>query len=143
VTTAPMTMPRSVRYYRHLESGDFSLQANTEAVPEPGHFYVLQQGRVLLRSDDFDVAEAAYQDLCRAHWGRQLESESLSCRMAGAWGLLGLEPTHRDATAVIEQDGGTKDQARLVHLRNRRIQMERRARLMNRKRTPAASPVAA
>ena len=125
-----LTLPRSVRYHRQLEHGDFSLEANTEAAPEAGHFYLLQRGSVVLRSDDFHAAEAAYRDLCREHWEFHLVSEILARRMASAWGLLGMEPAHRAAARVIESDGRPEDQQRLVRMRQKqRSQLQRQARL--------------
>src|SRR4051812_30087523 len=115
-----ITMAPRTRYYRSLEHGNFSLEANTDAAPEPNHFYLLQAGEVLLRSDDFRTVEAAYQELCRTHWEDHLVSESRLRRMSSAWGLLGLEPAHRAAALVIEKDGETADQGRLVRMRSRR-----------------------
>jgi hypothetical protein len=114
-----ITVGRHSRYYRSLEHGDFSLEANTEAVPEPDHFFVLQEGKVLLRSDDFHTAEVAYRDLCRTYWEKNLASELPLSRMASAWGLLGAEIAHRGAAKVIEQDGSVADQTRLMRMRSR------------------------
>lgn len=114
-----VTVQRHARYSRRLELGDFSLEANTEGVPEAGHFYLLRAGEVLLRSDDFRTAESAYHNLCRLHWEHKLVSDRPTERMASAWGLIGLEPAHRGAAAVIEQDGQLADQTRLARMRSR------------------------
>ena len=70
----PVRVTPQAHYRRHLEGADFSLEANTEATPEAGHFYLLRSGQVLLRSDDFNTSELAYQQLCHEHWESQLES---------------------------------------------------------------------
>jgi hypothetical protein len=108
-----------VRYRRCLARGNFSVEANTEAVPEPGFFFLLQDGKVLLQTVDYDLVEARYNQLCRDHWEGQLHSASSAQRVAGAWGLLGLEPAHHAAAAVIDQDGTPQDQARLLRSRSR------------------------
>jgi len=123
-TTNPIS--RWSRYSRKLEWGDFSLQANTEAVPEEGHFYLLQDGGILLCSDDYETVEQAYLGLCRDHWRANLDSVSVPQRLACAWGLLGLEPTDVAAKAVIERDGAANDRARLVRVNNRRLWKSRR-----------------
>lgn len=122
-----ITVGRRTRYHRSLEHGDFSLEANTEAVPEPNHFFLLQGGEVLLRSDDFRTAELAYQDLCRKYWERNLASELPLHRMASAWGLLGMESAHRGASKVVEQDGSPADQNRLMRMRSRQRALLARA----------------
>ena len=111
---------RLMRYRRHVEGTDFSLEANTEAVPEAGHFYVLRRGAVELVSDEFPVAMQAYQDLCRKHWQDQLESTDSGRRMASAWGLVGMEPDHAGALEVIRNDGTEDDKKRLEQVRRRK-----------------------
>jgi len=141
------TIAQRTRYHRHLEHGNFSLEANTEAAPEPGQFYLLQQGKVLLCSDDFGTAEAGYRELCRAHWERDLVSDAPLRRMASAWGLLGLELTHRGAAQVVEQDGVPADQVRLTRMRSRaramQVRDERIARLARAKAATAAAAATA
>lgn len=129
------------RYHRRLEHGDFSLEANTEAVPETGFFYLFRGDDVLLRCEDFPTAEAAYRNLCREHWEHHITSESPERRLASAWGLLGLEPGHPGALLVIERDGSSDDHARLIRVRNKQIHLARQARMRARgtaAKTPAA-----
>jgi len=114
-----------VRYRRCLERGDFSLEANTEAVPEPGLFYLLRNGTVLLQSLEYAPVEAAYNQLCREHWELQLTSETPKRRLAGAWGMIGLEPAHLSAAEIIAQDGTPHDQARLLRTQNRQRYLRR------------------
>lgn len=124
-TRATLLCSAWMRYSRRLDGGDFSLEANTEAVPEPGFFFLMHRGRVLLQSVDYALVEAAYHQLCREHWEAQLLSGASAQRLAGAWGLLGLEPAHLPAAAVIDRDGTPQDQARLLRSRNRQRYLRR------------------
>lgn len=114
-----------MRYNRRLDRGDFSLEANTETTPEPGFFFLLRNGSVLLQSLDYALVEAGYHPLCREYWEAQLQSDTPAYRLASAWGLLGLEPTHRTAATVIETDGTPADRARLLRNRNRQRYLRR------------------
>ncbi|MCC2668569.1 MAG: hypothetical protein K0Q72_1040 [Armatimonadetes bacterium] len=119
VARATLMSARWNRYRRCVDRGDFSLEANTETVPEPGFFFLLRAGEVLLQSDDYAIVEAAYNQLCREFWESHLTSTAAPRRVASAWGLLSLEPNHACAAAVIEQDGAPEDRNRLVRARNR------------------------
>jgi hypothetical protein len=140
VARATLMTARWNRYRRSLDRGDFSLEANTETVPEPGFFFLLRAGEVLLQSEDYAVVEAAYNQLCREHWEHHLTCAAAPRRVASAWGLLGLEPNHPSAAAVIEKDGAPEDRDRLVRARNR----SRYLRRLGGPRVPAAvaAPVA-
>jgi hypothetical protein len=116
---------RRAHYHRRLETGDFSLEANTDSTPAPGHFYLLRGGAVLLCCDDFASARAAYDDLCREHWELHIGSPVPAVRLASAWGLVGLKPTHPAATAVIRRDGAPADVAKLARLQSRQQDEER------------------
>src|SRR4051794_28300899 len=99
-----MTVPtpklaRHMHYRRRIEGANFSLEANTEAAPEPGHYYVLREGEVLLRTNDLASAEAAYQQLCRECWESHLPSTDARVRRMSALGLLGQNPDHPAAAA--------------------------------------------
>jgi len=106
-------------YRREIEGADFSLEANTEAVPEQGPFYLLRRGRVLFKSTAFREALAAYRQLCREYWQQHLNSANLRERLASAWGLLGLDPQDREAAAVIEEEGDPQARQRLSQMRRR------------------------
>jgi hypothetical protein len=108
------------RYRRHIDGADFSLEANTDAVPEKGHFYVLRKGKVVMQSDDFPSAVEAYQDLCRTYWQNHLGSDDAEERLASAWGLISLEPENPAAAEVIRHDGDPADRKRLEQIRNRK-----------------------
>lgn len=111
---------RLMRYRRHIEGTDFSLEANTEAVPEGGHFYLLRNGEVEFMSDEFPQAMEAYQGLCRAHWQDQLNSGDPLRRMASAWGLVGLDSNHVNALELIRNEGSEDDKKRLEQVRRRK-----------------------
>lgn len=104
---------RTGRYRRHVAGADFSLEANTDATPHDGHYYLLRGGEVVLSSHNLKKAEAAYHALCREHWLMSLDAGSPAARLSGAWGLLTLEPEHAGAAAVIARDGTDQDRARL------------------------------
>ncbi len=120
-------IPPFGRYLRHLSGADFSLQANTEAAPIPGQFYVLRSEEVLLESGDFAAAEALYKDLCRAFWAEHLSSPDRAVFMASAWGLLGLNLNHLEAGAVVQEHGTPAERKRLEQLRGRARAMQRSA----------------
>lgn len=118
---------RLMRYRRHIEGTDFSLEANTEAVPERGHFYLLRNGRVELMSDEFPEAMEAYQGLCREYWKDHLKSVDPHQRMASAWGLVGLEPNNESALELIRNEGSEDDKKRLEQVRRRKRFSKQRA----------------
>jgi hypothetical protein len=121
VNPVPTANPNPIgRYRRQLAEADLSLEANTETTPEPGHFYVIQAGRVLVDTEDFPAAEEAYKTLCREHWDDHLASPTRSVRIASAWGLLYHDPQHPGASAVIQRDGTEVDAKRLQMIRMRR-----------------------
>lgn len=123
------------RYHRCLDGADFSLEANTEAAPEAGHFFLLRNGEVLLRTQDFDQIEVAYKALCREYWEAHLTSENLPARLSSAWGLLGMDDRHPAAMAVITTDGTPADCKRMEsNSRRRRAQQKHDARLSLRRR---------
>jgi hypothetical protein len=131
--TSPAAVAPFGRYVRHLAGADFSLEANTEAAPIEGMFYVLQGGKVLLSTDDFAAAEGRYRELCRRHWESNLGSDDRGVSMASAWGLLGLDLAHAEAGGVIQQHGTAADLKRLTQMRGRALAMKKRAFFANRK----------
>jgi hypothetical protein len=108
------------RYRRTIEGADFSLEANTDAVPGDGRFYLLRNGEVELSSEEFPRAMEAYTQLCREHWQTGLESEEAEERISSAWGILTLEPEHKVAVQVIQEDGSADDRKRMEQARKRR-----------------------
>jgi hypothetical protein len=123
--TAPA--PPHGRYRRALAGATFSLEANTEAVPGDGRFYVLRDEEIALATEDFQEAQAAYFELCRAFWSDRLDSEDRGVRMQAAWGLLGLDANHREAQNVITRDGTPQERKRLEQAQSRRRALRSRA----------------
>jgi hypothetical protein len=107
------------RYVRSLNGAEFTLQANTAEVPEPGVFFVMQGGTVLFRSEDFELASAHYKGLCQTFWSGRLDSPDVPTGLASAWGLLGLDIDHAGAARVITRSGTPADLKRLQQLRLR------------------------
>jgi hypothetical protein len=107
------------RYVRSLAGADFSLQANTDELPQAGVFYVLQGSTILFESEDFEPANARYKELCSVFWSERLSSSDPAAQMASAWGLLGQDINHGAAGKYIAQYGSPADLKRLQNLRNR------------------------
>ena len=118
VETAPA--PPHGRYKRGLNGADFTLEANTEAVPADGRYYILRDGEIVLASGEFQEAITEYNRLCRDFWTERLEAPDVQVRVAAAWGLLGLDPTDRNAQAVIVRDGTAQEKKRLEQAQSRR-----------------------
>ena len=118
VETGPA--PPHGRYKRGLDGANFTLEANTESVPADGRYYVLREGEVVLATEEFAEATAAYNRLCREFWESRLESPATPVRIAAAWGLLGLDPTDKTAQTVIQEDGSPQERKRLEHAQSRR-----------------------
>jgi hypothetical protein len=112
--------PPHGRYRRGLEDADFSLEANTDAVPNDGRYYILQEGEVALATEDFQEALAEYNRLCGDFWRGRLHDPSPQIRVAAAWGLLGLDPTDRLAISIITQHGTPQECKRLQQAQSRR-----------------------
>lgn len=112
--------PPHGRYRRAVEGATFTLEANTENVPQDGRFYLLENGKVIFESDDFQEALSRYNELCRAYWQERLESDIIPVRVAAAWGLLGLDPNDKVAINVIQTDGTPQERKRLEQAQSRR-----------------------
>jgi hypothetical protein len=120
-----MELSPSIWYRRKLPDADFSLEANTGDVPRKGRFYVLRHEEVVFSSDTFSEALTTYHDMCRLHWQQHLHDEARSDRMTAAWGLLGLDPTDKDAAEVIRTEGIPEEQRRLNSVRQRHFARSR------------------
>jgi hypothetical protein len=112
--------PPHGRYKRGLEGADFTLEANTEAVPSDGRFYVLQDGKTVLATEEFQEAITEYNRLCKRFWTERLDHPNTPVRIAAAWGLLGLDATDKNAQAVIVRDGSPQERKRLDQAQSRR-----------------------
>ena len=122
----PVAPPHG-RYRRGLEGANFSLEANTESVPADGRFYVLEGGEVRLATAEFDEATAEYHRLCRDFWMERLDSPAVPTRVSAAWGLLGLDPTDKQAQAIIMTDGTAQERKRLEQAQSRRRALRARS----------------
>jgi hypothetical protein len=112
--------PPHGRYKRVLAGANFTLEANTESVPADGRFYILQDGEVALATAEFPEAIAEYNRLCKDFWSARLDNEETPIRIQAAWGLLGLDPTDKDAQAIIQRDGSPQERKRLEQAQSRR-----------------------
>jgi hypothetical protein len=119
--------PPHGRYRRALAGADFSLEANTESVPDDGRFYILKNGEIVLETEDFPEAIAEYNRLCKAFWESRLDNEDPAIRIQSAWGLLGLDATDKEAQAVINRDGSPQEKKRLEQAQSRRRALRSRA----------------
>jgi hypothetical protein len=112
--------PPHGRYRRSLRDADFSLEANTESVPADQRFYLLRNGEVLLATEDFAEALGEYNRLCKEFWEARIEHPTPAIRVAAAWGILSLDPTDKNAIAIIQKDGTPQERKRLEQAQSRR-----------------------
>ncbi len=112
--------PPHGRYKRGLAGANFTLEANTEDTPEEGHFYILCDGEIVIDTEDFTEATTRYNELCEQFWKSHLEHDDREKRVAAAWGLLGLDPTDKQAVGIITQDGTAAERKRLEQAQSRR-----------------------
>lgn len=125
VETGPA--PPHGRYRRALAGADFSLEANTESVPDDGRFYILRDGKIVLETEDFQEANTEYSRLCKDFWLSRLENDDPAIRIQSAWGLLGLDSSDKEAQAVINRDGSPQEKKRLEQAQSRRRALRSRA----------------
>lgn len=112
--------PPHGRYKRGLQGADFTLEANTEAVPSDGRYYVLRGGEELLATEEFQEAVAFYNGLCRDFWSVRLEDPAIPVRIAAAWGILSLDSADKTAQTVIHEFGSPQERKRLDQAQSRR-----------------------
>jgi nucleoid-associated protein YgaU len=135
--------PPHGRYKRALEGADFSLEALTESVPADGRFYLLRGGKQVLATEDFQEALSEYNKLCKALWLGRLEHENIPIRVQAAWGLLGLDPSDKEAQAIIIRDGTPQERKRLEQAQSRRRALRSRQAAANAKAAASANAAAA
>lgn len=112
--------PPHGRYKRGLQGADFTLEANTDAVPSDGRFYILRDGKQALATADFQEAITEYNRLCRDFWAARLNDERNEVRVAAAWGLLSLDANDKVAQGVIQEFGTAQEKKRLEQSQSRR-----------------------
>jgi hypothetical protein len=112
-------------FRRRIEGTNFSLEANTPAVPCPDLFYVLEAGTVRLSSSDFLAATAAYEGLCVAHWEKQLTHADPARRLLAARGLFCHNRAHLAAGELLVSQGEPQDRARVERARQNAAFLQR------------------
>lgn len=121
-------------YRRWIEGTDFSLEANTEKVPQQGAYFVMQGGAVRFTSKDFGAAAAEYDSLCVAYWEELLGSDDRDTRLMGARGLFRRDHTHAAARRVLTTEGTDHDRRLIVQATQRARHAERAALAANAKK---------
>jgi hypothetical protein len=106
-------------FRRWIEGSDFSLEANTHAVPNSDVFYVLEAGEIRLGTSDFRAATALYESLCVIFWEGRLSSEDLPTRLLAARGLFRHDHDHPVAGELLTRHGDDKDRAFVGKARHR------------------------
>lgn len=94
---------------QYIDGADFSLERFTEAVPQDGRFYLIQDGAILEIFDSQEEAQVAYHHLCLAYWNRMLMSTDVRLRVKAARGLLRRDRKHRTALEILATHGDTKE----------------------------------
>jgi hypothetical protein len=113
-------------FRRWIEGSDFSLEANTPAVPGDDCFYVLEAGEVRLGTSDFATATAAYESLCLAYWEERLTSVDLPTRLLAARGLFRRDQEHPVAGELLTRLGDDRDRSTVGKARHRAAFLRRR-----------------
>ena len=125
---APVPKPTPHGHFRRwIEGSDFSLEANTPAVPSQDRFYVLEAGEVRLGTSSFAAATALYERLCEAYWEERLTSVDLPTRLLAARGLFRHNPEHPVAGELLTRQGDTQDRAIVGRARQRAAFLRRKA----------------
>jgi hypothetical protein len=104
---------------RWIEGSDFSLEANTLAVPNSDLFYVLEAGEIRLGTKDFRAATALYETLCMVYWEGRLTSEDLPTRLQAARGLFRHDHEHALAGDLLTRYGDERDRGMVGRGRHR------------------------
>jgi hypothetical protein len=112
-------------FRRWIEGSDFSLEANTPAVPSDDLFYVLEASEVRLGTSDFAAATAAYEELCVAYWEERLTSSDLPTRLLAARGLFRHDHEHPVAGELLVRQGDEKDRSTVGKARHRAAYVRR------------------
>ena len=125
VTPKPVLIPHGY-FRRWIEGSDFSLEANTSAVPGQDLFYVLVAGKVRLGTNSFAAASAEYEDLCRGYWEERLTHVDLPTRLLTARGLFRRNHEHPGAGELLARQGDERDRSTLAKARHRASFLRRR-----------------
>jgi len=123
--TIPSPTPHGY-FRRWIEGSDFSLEANTGAVPPDDLFYVVEAGEIRLSTDDFAAATALYESLCVAYWEERLTSEDTATRLLAARGLFRMNSEHPVAGPMLTGQGDDRDRASVGKARHRAAWIRRK-----------------
>jgi hypothetical protein len=128
---APVVAPKPVLtphgYFRRwIEGSDFSLEANTPAVPGDDLFYVLVAGEVRLSTNSFAAASIEYEDLCLRYWEERLNHADLPTRLLAARGLFRRNHEHPRAGELLASHGDAQDRTTVAKARHRASFLRRR-----------------
>jgi hypothetical protein len=122
-----MQEPTPHGYFRRwIEGSDFSLEANTPAVPGNDRFYVLVAGMVRLSTSDFAAACTEYECLCVAYWEERLAHADLPTRLLAARGLFRHNQEHPVAGELLTRQGDAQDRTTVGKARHRAACLRRR-----------------
>jgi hypothetical protein len=113
-------------FRRWIEGSDFSLEANTPAVPSQDCFYVLEAGEVRLGTSDFIAATELYERLCVDYWEARLSSVDLPTRLLAARGLFRQNQEHLVAGDLLTRQGDDQDRITVGKARHRAAFLRRR-----------------
>ena len=113
-------------FRRWIEGSDFSLEANTPAVPSDDLFYVLVAGKVRLGTNSFVTASAEYEELCLGYWEERLTAFDLPTRLLAARGLFHRNHEHRGAGELLARHGNERDRSTVAKARHRASFLQRR-----------------
>ena len=126
---ASVPNPSPHGYFRRwIEGSDFSLEANTPAVPGKDRFYVLVAGEACLDTSSFAAASAKYEGLCVAHWEQQLTHADLPTRLLAARGLFRHNRDHLVASDLLARQGDDQDRAAVARARHQAASASRKER---------------
>jgi hypothetical protein len=112
-------------FRRWIEGSDFSLEANTPAVPGDDLFYVLVAGQVRLGTNSFVAASAEYEDLCLVYWEARLNHVDLPTRLLAARGLFRRNQAHPRAGELLFSLGNAQDRSTVAKARHRASFLQR------------------
>ena len=113
-------------FRRWIEGSDFSLEANTTAVPNDDLFYVLVAGKVRLATNNYLAANAEYDDLCQVYWEERLTGGDLPTRLLAARGLFRRNHEHPVAGELLARQGDQQDRSSVAKARHRAAFLRRR-----------------
>jgi hypothetical protein len=126
---ADLSRPTPHGYSRRwIEGSDFSLEANTPAVPRTDRFYVIVAGEVRLDTHSYADANAEYGDLCAAHWEAQLMHIDRSTRLLAARALLRHNREHAVARELLTRQGDERGRAAVARAHEHAAFLNRKGR---------------